>query len=133
MGNKKFIQILLVQRNHWIAVSNVNCRDDTVYVYDSLYAIIDYKTQLKTCSLWRPTVNKVTFRMPNIQRQTNNKDCGVFAIAVAAELVLGRDPVECVWDVPVMRPHLKAALERGVIDLFPTIRRVVLHDIKEIQ
>lgn len=57
------------------------------------------------------------------QRQTNKTDCGVFAIAVAAELVCGRDPVDCVWDIPAMRPHLKDGFESGAINSFPTIRR----------
>lgn len=38
----------------------------------------------------------------NIQRQPNNSDCGVFALACATELVHNKDPV----DVSKMKQHI---------------------------
>lgn len=46
----------------------------------------------------RPACDILTLRMPNIQRRPNSFDCGVFAIATATELALGRDPRLCYWD-----------------------------------
>lgn len=115
----KFVQIILVKGNHWITATNINCPPKTVYVYDSMYAVIDKATQLKICSIWRPQWKKVMFMLVNAQRQTNSTDCGVFAIAVATELAYGRDPRLCLWDISSMRKHLKEALEASKIEPFP--------------
>ena len=32
-----FIQILQINNNHWITISNIGCPKDTVMIYDSLY------------------------------------------------------------------------------------------------
>ena len=91
-----FVQILNVMHgSHWITVSNINCDSDTVNVYDSAYALIDMDTKLQICSFIRPSCDVLTLRMPNIQHQPNSFDCGVFSIATATELALGRDPHLC--------------------------------------
>ena len=44
----------------------------------------------------------IRLNMINIQRQINGCDCGVFAIANATELALGKDPLLCQYDAEVM-------------------------------
>ena len=115
-----FIQILNVMcGSHWITVSNVNCEPNTVNVYDSAYAYIDSDTKLQICSLLRPICDVLKLRMPNIQRQPNSFDCGVFAIATATELALGKDPLLCYWDTTQMRCHLIRCIEQGTMESFP--------------
>lgn len=114
-----FVQIVLVNNNHWITVSNVKCPPRTVYVYDSMFAVLDRKTQAKICSIWRPQWKFVNYKMVNFQVQTNSKDCGLFAIAVATELAHGREPRWCTWNIKRMRGHLREGLELGQIDPFP--------------
>ena len=64
----------------------------------------------------------------NIQSQPNGNDCGLYALACAAELAEGHDPVLCQWDCAQMRPHLLHCLEEGRIHRFPTtkLRRIPL-------
>ena len=88
-----FIQILNVQKSHWITVSNIGCEVGTVRVYDRAYAFINLDTKLQICSFVRPACRTLTLLMPNVQRQPNGYDCGLFAIATATELALGRDPI----------------------------------------
>ena len=83
------------------------------------YAFIDMDTKLQICSFIRPSCDVLTLRMPNIQRQPNSCDCGVFSIAVATELALGRDPHLCYWDTTQMRSHLIKCLEQGKMESFP--------------
>ena len=114
-----FIQILHVLRNHWIVATNINCTSTTVNIYDSAYSAISHDTKLQIVSMIRPSTNELTYRNVNFQRQTNNSDCGVFAIAVATELVLGRDPVLCYWKIQDMRQHLIRCLENKELSSFP--------------
>lgn len=100
-------------------VSNVNCDSNTINVYNSAYAYIDMDTKHQICSLVRPACDILTLRMPNIQRQPNSFDCGVFAIATATELALGKDPRLCYWDTTRMRIHLIQCLEQGKMESFP--------------
>ena len=60
--------------------------------------------------------------MVNIQRQPNASDCGVFAVAVATEIVHGKDPLLSFWDVSRMRPHLIECLENRLIQCFSQAR-----------
>ena len=115
-----FVQILNVMHgSHWITVSNINCDSDTVNVYDSAYAFIDMDMKLQICSFIRPSCDVLTLRMPNIQHQPNSFDSGVFSIATATELALGRDPHLCYWDTTQMRSHLIKCLEQGKMESFP--------------
>ena len=66
-----------------------------------------------------PSTNELTYRNVNFQWQTNNSDCGVIAIAVATELVLGRDPVLRYWKIQDMRQHLIRCLQNKELSSFP--------------
>ena len=53
-----------------------------------------------------------------VQQQTNDSDCGVFAVAFAVSLALGRNPKHVTFDTPRMRPHLAACLKKQETCLF---------------
>ena len=122
----RFVQVSN-RGSHWITVSNnINCGDNVVDVYDSAYAYIEADTKAQVCSLMRPACDSLEIRMPNVQRQPNSYDCGLFAIAIATELTFGRDPLLCYWDTKLMRSHFVKCLEQGKMEYFPqkTHRRV---------
>ena len=54
-----------------------------------------------------------------VQQLTNDSDCGVFAVAIAVSLALGRNPKHATFDTPRMRPHLAACLKAQKISMFP--------------
>ena len=72
----KFIQILFVNENHWITVSNVFSKiKREVIVYDSMNESIS-PTSLKQTNMLVPNV---IIRTPTVQHQGPG-ECGVFAI-----------------------------------------------------
>ena len=76
-------------------------------------------TKLQISSIMQPSTETITYRSVNIQRQPNGKDCGLFAVAVAVELALNRDPRLCFWDIKNMRNHLYNCFETGTLSPFP--------------
>ena len=58
----------------------------------------------------------------NVQRQTDPFNCGLFAIAYAAEIIAGRNPVNVVYEVPLLRAHLIKCLEEASLSPFPKVR-----------
>ena len=118
----EFVQVLHIQKNHWITVSNIGCREGILNIYDSMYGTLNLQTKKQICAFWKPPLNQITFQMVNIQRQPNASDCGVFAIAGATELVYGKDPVLSYWDVTRMRSHLINCIEARTIECFPQAR-----------
>ena len=50
-------------------------------------------------------------------------DCGLFSIAFAVELCVGRDPVRAFFDQKKMRQHLYECLLAGIIRPFPQTRQ----------
>ena len=120
----KFIQILHVDGNHWILVSNIRSLDggvcyNSVCIYDSLKTSISLDTKKQICSLVKPKEAQFIFDVLNVQHQTNLSDCGLFAIAFATELVYQQSPVFCDFNTSVMRSHLLTCFESGVMKRFP--------------
>ena len=106
------VQFLHVNGNHWLVVSTVNCTPETVNIYDSAYTLVRCNTKLQISTFHRPSTPNLYFQSLDIQRQTNSKDCGVYAIANATALVLGKDPVLYNWDRKQMRNHLISCFEQ---------------------
>ena len=76
----------------------------------------------QVCSFVRPMEPTVSFDIANIMPQTNQYDCGLFAIANATALLHGHSPAKCVWDMDKMREHLIQAFKKKKLDQFPIIK-----------
>ena len=109
-----FIQILHINRNHWVTVSNI---------YDSSGTpSISPLTVRMICSFFKPlaSIHSVRFQIMNVKIQTNSNDCGLYVIASATQLALGgADPVKYNWDVLCLRQHLLKCLDEQHLSLFP--------------
>lgn len=103
---------------HWTCIHYVNGQ---VMVYDSLYNNLS-SFQMKCLKLLFP--HNPTIHFPCVQRQTNNIDCGVFAIANGTSVALGKNPSEIVYDIKSMRLHLKNILISEELLEFPSHRRL---------
>ena len=123
-GQQIFVQIINIHRNQWIVVSNFGCSEGTLNIYDSMYPTLSLQTKKQICSFWKSPIDQITFQMVNVQRQPNASDSGhgVFAVAVATEIVHGKDPRLSYWDVSRMRLHLIECLENRLIQCFPQAR-----------
>ena len=126
--NKKYIQILHINGNHWVNVSNMSTYSDRgerdrVLNLDSMISRkigLDLKKQV--CSFARPLTDTFRFDIINIMPQSNGLDCGLYAIGNATEILHGYNPIQCEYDTGVMRKHLIKCLEEGEIEQFPKMR-----------
>lgn len=114
----EFIQILHTGSNHWVCISNIGCLPGKVHLYDSLFHdVISQEVEDQTNDLIGG--NLVSLDFVSVQQQTNDSDCGVFAIAFAVSLALGTDPMHVTFDIRRMRPHLTACLKDKKLNMFP--------------
>ena len=97
-----FVQIVNVRGNHWITLSNAQNLRLEVSIYDSLHGVDKNKdndirypisVEQSVCQIMRPP-HDVTFLVDNVQQQEGGNDCGLFAIAFATLLCVGRDPAK---------------------------------------
>lgn len=109
-----------IRHGHWVC-----CHYDGefIYIYDSLNSKRlhdNYKTFLQRLFPFYP-VNEQSIRFPLVQRQQNNNDCGVFAIAFAVSAFLNKKPPKVVFNYDCMRPHLLKIFQDKHVTHFPTI------------
>ena len=69
--------------SHWLTVSNINCLENTIKVYDSAYSDLPHEEEVLVASLVATQANKLKCIFPNVALQTNGYDCGLYAIANA--------------------------------------------------
>ena len=127
--NKKYIQILHVDESHWILISNIDVRQDTmiqnhVCIYDSLKSgCVSLKTKKQIASFTKPIYRELKLDIMNIMSQPDSSSCGLFAFACAADLVHKIDPTLSQYDAQQMRPHLRTCFEKGLITPFPITKK----------
>ena len=114
----EFLQILHTGSDHWVCVSSIGCLPGKVHLYDSLFhGVISEEIEEQTNDLLGG--NLVELQFVPVQQQTNNSDCGVFAITFAVCLASGTNPKHVTFDTPKMRPHLAACLKAQKLSMFP--------------
>ena len=120
-----FVQILHVNSNHWIVVSNKlidAVRKDDVYIYDSLVPRTIGSSVIKqVCCLMKSPAKKISFNVVDVMRQRNSYDCGLHAVAAATDIVFRKDPAKSQWDLQKLRPHLIHCLKRHKMTPFPVM------------
>ena len=89
------------QGNHWIVVSMIGGSPDIVRIFDSLYTSIDEETPKRILELFGSYTKVEKVDCP---KQQGDKDCGVFAIAIATSLASNNFSYS--FDQAAMRCHL---------------------------
>ena len=120
------IQIHNSLGQHWFCSSSVKaCNSDNkaIEVYDSiprteLSPEMTRQLSEKYCKFAKDGL--LTIHISKVQEQSNNYDCGVFAIAFAVDLVMGISPERRVYEIANIRQHLLKILELGKIESFPS-------------
>ena len=116
-----FVQILHVNSNHWIVVSNKlidAVRKDDIYIYDSLVRI---SSSIQVCCLMKSPAKKISFNVVDVMRQRNSYDCGLHVVAAATDIVSRKDPAKFQWDLQKLRPHLIHYLKQHKMAPFPVM------------
>ena len=122
--NSQFVQIIHVNGNHWLCVSNKFCPAGTVDVYDCSPGIA-FSPSLKRqiAVILKSKSSNFTIRLVEVQRQIGSADCGVFSIDFAYSLCCGFDPHGIRFNQSSMRTHFNLCVDKGKIDMFPTSAR----------
>ncbi len=108
------LQIIHDRGDHWIIASNIG--HDNVRVYDSVYSVIEQDTREVSLNLFQLPDSPV-IEIAEMQKQVGAKECGLFAIAVAMNILSGSRTRQ--FQEQQMRSHLLACYQNNVITHFP--------------
>ena len=111
------LQIIHSHSNHWVAVSSVGCKNDSVYVYDSLYTSLD---EMKVVSR-QFHARCITMQPMQKLVHVGGADCGLFAVAVITAICHGKDPSQMHFKQEEMRDLLLKCFKDKCMTLFPCI------------
>ncbi|XP_078611633.1 polycystin-1-like protein 2 [Branchiostoma floridae x Branchiostoma japonicum] len=118
----KGLQIHHNSSQHWVLSS---CAGGQVRLYDSLGVAMTPSLQIQLYQLYAAFAdqarNVLTVIVPDVQRQENVFDCGLFVIAWAVDVAEGQDVSRVVYDVKKMRSHLETCFEQGKLTPFPRL------------
>ncbi|CAH1272909.1 PKD2 [Branchiostoma lanceolatum] len=118
----KGLQIHHNNHQHWVLSSYT---DGKVCLYDSLSVPMTPSLQTQLCQSYAAFVdqtrNALTVFLPDVQRQKNVLDCGLFAIAWAVDIAEGQDVSRVVYDNRKMRSHMKTCFKQGNLTPFPRL------------
>ncbi|CAH1250665.1 PKD2L1 [Branchiostoma lanceolatum] len=110
---------------HWVVSSSI---DGHVSVYNSLPSKINASLEHQLCQCYAPRSNidtdVLTVKVPSVQVQSSRFTCGLFAIAWAVDIAMGRDVTQVRYKESRMRAHLLDCFERGHLSPFPQVRRI---------
>ena len=110
-------------RDHFVTTTSVG---GNVKIFDSLNLSpsSDLMKQIRVLyspdKRITPTVLKAELR----SIQSSSKDCGLFAIAYAAEIACGNDPAKVIFKQSDMRQHLHNCLTSKSMSVFPEVREL---------
>ena len=120
-GINCLVQVIHINRNHWVCVSNKFSPKGTVDVFDCSSGNGN-STSLKRLLAIILKCRSAFFRVKHVevQRQTGYADCGIFAIAFAYTLYSGLDPHTIHYNQALMRPHFELCIYIEKVAMFPT-------------
>jgi len=117
--NNKVQIIHCKQRHHWIVASTVKNTSEVIVV-DSIFKSLDEETKLTIFKLFQYDCKKPPMiKVIKTQKQKGNKDCGLFAIAMATAIAFGHEPNHQKFRQELMRAHLADCLKNEQFCQFP--------------
>ena len=111
------LQIVHTRGSHWIVATTIGYTDEVV-VFDTLYSTVDKHTEELILRIF----GVQQLRMEKASKQKGVRDCGVFAIAIAASLAhFGLDgAMACSsFSQSGLRDHLLLCFENMCLTPFP--------------
>ena len=129
IAKSEFIQIMNTGKHHWVTVSNINCNDEEIHVYDCVSGSPTSSLLNQIASIVCTPKDIIKLTYVDVQMQQGCDDCGLFAIAFATSLARGEQPGSFFYQQKVMRKHLVDCLEKQNITAFP-IQKIRRHGSK---
>ena len=121
LPQEQFVQIVNVNKNHWIALSTVGCQKACVRIYDCNGGKQLPKSTLKLISaLLQTQEDQFAVEFIDVQMQEGSHDCGLFAVAYITSICNGQDPAVLLYKQNAMRKHILKSIEDGVMSVFPS-------------
>ena len=111
---KPCVQILHTRGDHWVVVSNLQCQEGTVVIYDTVFCDVDEKTRSLVNGIFD---HKVDINVNHMHKQKGSTDCGMFSIAIATSLLCKMDPIS--FQQSSLRSHLICCFENNHFVPFP--------------
>ena len=102
----EFAQFLLVNKIHWLLISNIGEEMNTVCIYDSMQLKSD--CLLIVSKYIQCSESQITINVMNVQEQEDSYHCGDLAVAFDTSLIHGEDPTQL--HCKQLRNHHKAGL-----------------------
>ena len=119
----EFVQILNTGEGHWVTVSTIGTSHPLVCVFDSLYSSAGTRLEAQIASLIHTEKPEICLEFMDVPVQAGTYDCGLFAVAFATALALGKRPEDYHFDQSRMRKHLWQCFEERKMEMFPYIRQ----------
>jgi hypothetical protein len=126
ISNKKFTditnkcaQIHHTGQDHW--VTSVQSDTNETYILDILFEKLTVSQEIQLSQIYSHGKKRLLVKMPEIHKQTNSIDCGLYAIANAVECCLTgyTGGLHITLDQIYMRDHLISCLEKNQLRPFP--------------
>ena len=114
--------------NHWIC-SYQKEENGPVYLLDSLKSsrTLNANVSIQISQIYNINTDNITVHIPDVQRQQNSHDCGVYAIAFITELICSDFNVDISntqFMTSLMRTHLLKCIEENNISVFPKVAKM---------
>ena len=113
----KFVQVLNVNKNHWVCVAGEG--NNEIHIYDSLLIKINNKSMQAIAKMLKYEDEVFLTKTLPVQKQSNSSDCGLFALTFAFDLANNLDPSLITYNEKILRKHLLACIENEEITEFP--------------
>jgi len=92
-------------KDHWLTIQVQF--DEDVTVFDSAYSQVPFDVKKQIVSIIKSQHDKINLKVEKIRQQTNNTDCGIYAIAFATEVCHGNNPADVIYATGIeLRSHL---------------------------
>ena len=114
-----FVQILNCAQSHWVCASNIECKTNSIKVYDSNWSgDVPLSTKESIATLMCSQAKAIYILFPDVQQQTDNSSCGLYALAYAYTLCEGKDPTRVAYSEANLRSHFLMCLRHHAIMSF---------------
>ena len=105
----EFVQFLLVNKNHWLLISNIGGEMYTVCIYNSMLNRPDGECISLVARYVQCPDSHITIKDMNVQMQDNGYACWKLAVAFATSLIHGEDPTQLHYKE--LRSHVKNCVD----------------------
>ena len=88
--DREFVQVVIVNNNHWVALSTVGCQPSSIKMFDSLGGRLPKRCLKLVADLMQSRERELTFEFVDVQEQKGASDCGLFALKFLTSIAMNK-------------------------------------------